>query len=130
LSVPGAVGAVHCGWRGIAAGIATRALQSLCGLAQVEPARAFAVTGPAIGSCCYEVGEEVTDIFRELGHLDAIDAGRLDLPLVIRSELTAAGVDDDAIADVGICTSCNPELFFSHRRDGVTGRQSGIAWRA
>ena len=128
LCVPGAVGAVHCGWRGVAAGIVPAALESLCRLGGAEPSHAFAALGPGIGPCCYEVGEEVAAAFRERGLDDAIDGRRLDLPRAIRSELAFGGVDPGAIADVGICTSCNPELFFSHRRDGVTGRQAGIVW--
>ena len=51
----------------------------------------------------------------------------LDLPEVARRLLAAAGVE--AVESAGLCTSCNPELFFSHRRDaGRTGRQGGLAW--
>ena len=53
----------------------------------------------------------------------------LDLPHVVRRELEALGVQD--IGARGICVSCHPELFFSHRRDGgLTGRQAGLAWLA
>ena len=53
----------------------------------------------------------------------------LDLAAVARHRLTAAGVTE--IHDVGLCTMCAPELFFSHRRDaGRTGRQAGLVWRA
>jgi YfiH family protein len=128
LSVPGAVGAVHCGWRGVAAGIVPAAVESLCRLSGAEASHASAALGPGIGACCYEVGEEVHEAFekRDLG--DATDGRKLDIPRAIRSELVLGGVDPAAIANVGICTSCNPELFFSHRRDGATGRQAGIAW--
>lgn len=128
LSAPHAIGAVHCGWRGVAAGMVGQALESLCALAEAEPTGISAVMGPAIGACCYEVGEEVIAGFGERGLKSAVDGRMLDLPHAIRLELTAAGVDPDAIDGVGICTSCNPELFYSHRRDGPTGRQAGIAW--
>jgi YfiH family protein len=130
LSVPGAVGAVHCGWRGVAAGIVKRALDALCGLAGRRPSEAAAVLGPAIGPCCYEVGEEVLAAFRARGLDEAIDGRRLDLPGAIRSELVARGLDRSVVSEEGICTSCNPTLFFSHRRDGTTGRQGGAAWLA
>ncbi|MFL5884313.1 MAG: laccase domain-containing protein, partial [Thermoleophilaceae bacterium] len=60
--------------------------------------------------------------------LDGVADGRmLDLKQVARRKLEAAGVEE--IDDVDLCTSCNPDLFFSHRRDdGVTGRQGGLAW--
>ena len=112
------VAMLHCGWRGLAAGIVER------GVAEVG-ATAAAV-GPGIGPCCYEVGPEVLDAFAELG--DGIADGRmLDLPEVARRTLATAGVD--TVVASGLCTSCNPELFFSHRRDaGRTGRQAGLVW--
>lgn len=125
LAAPGAVAMVHCGWRGVAAGIVERAVMALRRLA--GPGELRAAAGPAIGRCCYEVGPEVVDIFARHGHADAFDGRMLDLPHVVRCELEALGVQDVAVA--GICVSCHPELFFSHRRDGgVTGRQAGLAW--
>jgi len=128
LSAPRAVGAVHCGWRGVAAGIVPKALESLCRLAETTPAGVSAALGPAIGPCCYEVGEEVASAFKERELDEALEGSRLDILRAVRLELAKAGVGSAAIADVGICTSCNPDLFFSHRRDGPTGRQAGIAW--
>jgi YfiH family protein len=115
---PGGLAMVHAGWRGLAGGIVGTAA------AAVE-ARSAAI-GPGIGPCCYEVGEEVLDAFAGLG--DGFASGRmLDLPEVARRELARAGVE--RIESAGLCTSCEPELFFSHRRDhGRTGRQAGIAW--
>jgi polyphenol oxidase len=54
---------------------------------------------------------------------------RLDLKAVARAKLAEAGVDE--VHDLGLCTLCgDPDLFFSHRRDGgVTGRQAGVVWR-
>ncbi len=91
-----------------------------------EVAATGAVIGPSIGPCCYEVGDEVLDAFRSLG--DGIAAGRmLDLREIARRLLAQAGVDRVEISD--LCTSCHPELFFSHRRDdGRTGRQAGLVW--
>ena len=82
--------------------------------------------GPGIGPCCYEVGEEVVAAFAARGH----GAERmLDLPAIVEAELVASGVGVDRIANCRLCTSCNPRLFFSHRRDGErTGRQAGVAW--
>jgi polyphenol oxidase len=128
MTMPRAVAAVHCGWRGVRAGIVRLALERLCELGQAGPGDASAALGPGILPCCYEVGEEVIAAFRERGLADAIDGRTLDIPRAIRSELTAAGVPATAIADVGICTSCNPDLLFSHRRDGPTGRQAGMVW--
>ena len=71
----------------------------------------------------------MSDVFARNGHTDALEGRMLDLPHVVRCELEALGVEDVALA--GMCVSCHPELFFSHRRDGgLTGRQAGLAWLA
>lgn len=113
------VAMLHCGWRGLAAGIIERALASF----HDSPA---AVIGPGIGPCCFEVGPEV---LAEFSDLEGVADGRtLDLKAVARRKLTAGGASD--IEDVELCTSCRSDLFFSHRRDhGVTGRQGGLVWR-
>jgi copper oxidase (laccase) domain-containing protein len=117
LAGPGGVAMAHAGWRGLASGVLGRA-------AEAVDARAAAV-GPGIGPCCYEVGEEVLRAFDDLA---GVAAGRmLDLPAVAQGLLERAGVPGAEAA--GVCTNCNPDLFFSHRRDGATtGRQAGLAW--
>lgn len=118
LAGPGGVAMLHCGWRGLAAGIVAR------GAALVD-ARAAAI-GPGIGPCCYEVGAEVLDAFADLG--EAVAEGRmLDLPEVARRTLARAGVEQ--VESAGLCTFCEAELFFSHRRDqGATGRMGNLVW--
>jgi YfiH family protein len=117
LAGPGGVAMAHCGWRGLAGGIVAEA-------AEAVDARAAAV-GLGIGPCCYEVGDEV---LAEFADLDDVAEGRmLDLTAVARGLLARAGVAEVESAD--LCTSCNPELFYSHRRDGErTGRQAGLTW--
>jgi YfiH family protein len=119
LSGPGGAAILHCGWRGLAAGIVAR------GAAAVGATDA--AIGPSIGPCCYEVGEEVLAAFDQLG--EGVAVGRmLDLVEVARRLLAETGVE--RVETSGLCTSCEPELFFSHRRDrGRTGRQAGLAWR-
>jgi polyphenol oxidase len=118
LAGPGAVAMLHCGWRGLAAGIVQR------GVSAAGATRA--AIGPGIGPCCYEVGEEVLAEFEPLGE-GVADGRMLDLTEVARRLLHEAGVEEIDAAD--LCTSCNPELFYSHRRDaGRTGRQAGVAW--
>jgi purine-nucleoside/S-methyl-5'-thioadenosine phosphorylase / adenosine deaminase len=119
LAGPSGVAMLHCGWRGLAAGLVARGAE--------EIGAAEAAIGPSIGPCCYEVGEEVLDAFRGIGGGIASD-GRLDLPEVARRLLREVGVE--RIESSGLCTSCECELFFSHRRDGGrTGRQAGLVWR-
>jgi hypothetical protein len=120
LSGPGGAAMLHCGWRGLAAGIVAKGVVAI--------GATDAAIGPSIGRCCYEVGEEVLAAFDQLG--DGIASARmLDLPEVARRFLAEAGVE--RIETSGLCTSCEPELFFSHRRDhGRTGRQAGLVWRS
>lgn len=117
LAGPGGVAMAHGGWRGLAGGILATAAQAV----RAEGA----AIGPGIGPCCYEVGQEV---LAEFAGLEGVAEGRmLDLPAVARALLGRAGVHE--VEDAAICTSCNPELFYSHRRDGErTGRQCGIGW--
>jgi purine-nucleoside/S-methyl-5'-thioadenosine phosphorylase / adenosine deaminase len=118
LAGPGGVAMLHCGWRGLAAGIVAR------GALAVEATSA--AIGPGIGPRCYEVGPEVLEAFADLG--EGIADGRmLDLPEVARRLLARAGVKQ--VESAGLCTFCEPDLFFSHRRDkGVTGRMGNLAW--
>ena len=113
----GAVAMLHCGWRGLAGGIIGRATSLLVGKA--------AAVGPGIGPCCYEVGDEVLDVFA--GYEGVAEGRMLNLRAVAEAQLRAAGIE--RVEHVDECTSCRRDLFFSHRRDsGVTGRQGGIAW--
>lgn len=108
------VGVAHAGWRGLAAGVLEAGVEATGAVA--------AAIGPGIGPCCYEVGDDVRAVFGTQGPT-------LDLKAVARARLEAAGVQE--IHDCGLCTACDPERFFSHRRDrGVTGRQAGLAWRS
>jgi polyphenol oxidase len=120
LAGPGGVAMLHGGWRGLAAGIVER------GAALVEATSA--AIGPGIGPCCYEVGPEVLEAFADLG--EGIADGRLlDLPEVARRLLARAGVEQ--VESAGLCTFCEAEHFFSHRRDqGTTGRMGNLAWIA
>ena len=119
LAAPGAVAMLHCGWRGLAAGIVERAVAGF----HSPPA---AAVGPGIGPCCYEVGEEVLEAFADL---DGVADGRmLHLRTVVERKLEDAGVE--RVEHLDLCTSCRADLFFSHRRDGeATGRQAGVVVR-
>lgn len=125
IAAPGAVAMVHAGWRGLASGVIDNGVRAVRELGASGPLQA--AIGPGAGPCCYEVGEEVHAVFGgRFAHARRGD--KLDLKLIARSTLEAAGVS--AVHDVGLCTMCSdPALFYSHRRDrGHTGRQAGIAW--
>jgi YfiH family protein len=121
----GAVAMLHCGWRGLAGGLIRAAVAAMRAPGSEDRPAFAAAVGPGIGQCCYEVGQEVLDAF--LGYDRFADGGLLNLGGIAEAQLREAGVDH--VEHVDYCTSCHPELFFSHRRDnGVTGRQGGIAW--
>lgn len=118
-----AIAVLHAGWRGLLAGIVSSGVRALGG------GDLAAAIGPAIGPCCYEVGEEVAEPFRERFGDDVVRDGRLDLWASAERALRAAAVE--RIHRLDRCTSCEPETFFSHRRDaGRTGRQGVIAYVA
>lgn len=116
---PGRIGLAHAGWRGLAAGVVERATEA------VGARSAFA--GPAIGPCCFEVGEEVREVFAErFGSHVLVGPDRVDLWAAAETAARRSGVE--VVPTARICTSCQRELFFSHRRDrGETGRQGLVA---
>jgi hypothetical protein len=123
LIAEGAVAALHGGWRGLAGGIVAEGVQALREVGGLGPITAL--LGPAARGCCYAVGE---DVHARFAAYDARDGDNLDLPAIARAQLQAEDVE---VHDVGLCTMCEPERFFSHRRSGgVTGRQAGVVWRA
>ncbi len=122
IATPAAIGIVHAGWRGLANGVieaGVKALRALDASGSIA-----AVIGPGAGACCYQVNADVAGLFPD----DATASGTVDLKSAARRRLLAAGAE--TARDVGRCTICEPELFFSHRRSGpVTGRQAGLIWR-
>jgi YfiH family protein len=116
-----AVAVLHVGWRGLLGGIVDAGARVLGRHALT------AAIGPGIGPCCYEVGEEVAAPFRELFGQDVVQESRLDLWTSAERALRAAGIE--RVDRFDRCTACEPETFFSHRRDaGRTGRQGVIAY--
>jgi polyphenol oxidase len=87
------------------------------------------VIGPGIGPCCYEVGAEIADAYRERFGADVVVGRNLDLWTAAERVLRETGVE--AVERLDLCTACDPDRFFSHRRDqGVTGRQGVIGYVA
>ena len=120
----GAVAMIHAGWRGLAGGVLEQGVAAVRTLARAG-APLVAAIGPGAGACCYEVGPEVHATFADVP--GARRGEHLDLVAIARTRLTAAGVA--RAHALGLCTICEPQQFFSPRRDrGVTGRQAGLAW--
>ncbi|MBN2207940.1 MAG: peptidoglycan editing factor PgeF [Candidatus Coatesbacteria bacterium] len=120
----GRIGAFHAGWRGALAGIARNTVGLMVERFRSNPPDLIAVMGPAIQKCCFEVGPEVAERFsiasRGYERQTVIPReGRLfvDLTAFVKNELIHVGLAQENIIDVGLCTSCLPELFYSYRRD-------------
>jgi len=124
------IAAIHGGWRGLAANIIA------CTLAQFSVARAdiIAWLGPAIGASQFEVGDEVKSAFvaQHPSHHNAFVAEphnkfMADIYSIAKQQLNLLGVS--SVAGGEYCTVIQPELFFSYRRDGQTGRMASVIWR-
>jgi hypothetical protein len=131
--------AVHAGWRGTAAGIAQITLRHLRDRYAIGPLEVSVALGPAIGPCCYEIRGDVSiPLVAKWGTLaerclDSRDGSEyLDLRRLNRLQLEISGVSAGRIFDVGPCTRCSPNEFFSYRgQRGKTGHQmSFIGWPA
>jgi YfiH family protein len=128
-----AIAVAHAGWRGTAAGVARSAVGALVAGGS-RPDELSAALGPAIGPCCYEVGDDVRAAFgaggegfftrgpRGRAHLDVRGANR--------RQLRDAGLQEDRIHDLADCTFCRADLYHSFRRDGRgAGRMiSYVGW--
>jgi polyphenol oxidase len=122
----GWVAAVHAGWRGLAAGILPDVLAA-------RPRALRAWIGPAIGPCCYEVGDEVATAVVAVSGEQVRRSGRrgrphVDLVGAAEHQLRHFGVEE--ISAARVCTRCHPELLWSYRRDGArAGRNVAYIWR-
>jgi YfiH family protein len=127
-----AVAAVHAGWRGTVANVVPAAVQALIELTSAPAHRLLAAVFPHIRACCFEVGDEVA--LQLTASSDAAQVVRrdqlrphVDLAAVVRAQLLALGISATCIDDVAGCTRCEPERFFSFRRDGqASGRHLGV----
>lgn len=124
------VAAAHAGWRGTVAGVAAQTLAVMRDEFGVRPADVHVVLGPAIGPCCYEVGEDVAEKWRHVAGSESTraleprsDRYRLDLSEANLLLLQRAGVRLEHIEAAAICTRCGGDHWFSHRGQGAhTGR--------
>jgi polyphenol oxidase len=129
-----AVGLVHAGWRGVAQGVGRRAVEAMHHNFGSRPRNLIAGLGPAIGPCCYMVGDDVAAAmgyalpnWKDAMHLEGEGQWRFDLPAANTQQLAAAGVRQ--IEDAGICTACHVDEFYSHRAErGKTGRFASLAY--
>lgn len=125
------VAAAHAGWRGLAAGVIENTVRAM----DAAASDLLAYLGPAIGPAAFEVGDDVRDAF--LAHGDEAAAAFVartpgkwlaDLFMLARQRLERAGLT--RIYGGGLCTYSDPERFYSHRRDRITGRMAALIWLA
>jgi hypothetical protein len=112
-----ALAVVHAGWRGLIDGVVEVTGRSL-------GSRLKAVVGPAIGPCCYEVGEEVASRFRARHGRSIVRNGKLDLWTAAEQAARTGGANE--VERVDLCTQCRPDLFFSERRTGRPRGTQGV----
>jgi polyphenol oxidase len=119
----GVIANVHSGWRGAVQKITAAAIDAIG--AQAETTQAW--LGPSIRVCCFEVGEEVVEQFRD-SYADAelfVDRGKakphIDLPALTTALLMERGLKSQNIHDSGLCTRCDGSIFHSYRRDAKRG---------
>ena len=125
-----AVGAAHAGWRGLSGGVLERTVAAMC----VAPEQIVAWLGPCIGPTAFEVGEEVRTAFVAHNPLASLHfapretRGKFlcDMYSIARQRLSAIGVTD--VSGGEYCTFSQPDLFFSHRREPITGRMAAFVW--
>lgn len=127
------IAAVHAGWRGTAAKIVVETVRAMQEKYGCKPEHLLAGIGPSIGPCCFEVGQEVADVFRNLfpGNRDLVKVAtpvgkfRVDLWKANRMELLDAGLQAENIEIARLCSVCHPDHFFSYRRDGQAAGRFG-----
>lgn len=119
------VAAAHAGWRGLVSGVVGGMVRAL----GARPADVGAAIGPCIGPCCYPVDDALRGRMAAAFGADVVVGEAVDLRLGVRRALAGAGLSGERITDIGGCTACDPDRFFSYRRDGAsTGRQAGVIW--
>jgi len=119
------VAAVHAGWKGTKAEIAAKTVRKMQEEFGSDPEDIVAGIAPAIGRCCYEVGEEVAKHFFDLpeGYTKKGEKYMLDLPYINKYQLLERGLKEAHIEMSGICTACETQRFFSYRKEqGCSGR--------
>ncbi len=131
------VAAVHAGWRGTAAGIATAAVGRMRDVYGCDPRDILAAVGPGIGPDCFETHEDVPNAMTAalstcvLKHIKIKENGKfsVDLKAINAMRLEQAGLEADHIAVSDICTACRPDLFWSHRKLGTNRGSMAAAIR-
>jgi YfiH family protein len=123
------VAAVHAGWKGTKANIVAKTVLKMKEIYACNPENIVAAVAPSIGSCCYEVGEDVAKHFFDIlkGVTKREDKYMLDLPYINKYQLLESGLKEEHIEMSNVCTACDFERYFSYRKEkGCSGRFMSI----
>ncbi|WP_019615590.1 peptidoglycan editing factor PgeF [Psychromonas ossibalaenae] len=126
------VSAVHAGWRGLCDGIIEKSIHSICTELNINSTELLVWLGPCIGRSAFQVGDEVRAEFMAQNTLaeSAFTADKdrwlADLQLLAKQRLAPLNVAEISASEH--CTFTEPELFYSYRRDGITGRMASLIW--
>lgn len=118
----------HSGWKGTVKNISGRTINTFVADYNSRVCDITAAIGPSIGVCCFEVGDEVAEIFLEkFGDevLEKHEKWHVNLQKAVHMDLKSAGVPEENITIAGICTSCSSDLLFSHRASN--GKRGNLA---
>ena len=123
------IAVVHAGWRGLHAGIISNTVTAM----KSQPEELLVALGPAIGPAVFEVGEEVFSAFVDKNNINesAFVSNKpghylCDLYQLARNELFSLGVDKVSGGDY--CTYSEETLFYSFRKQEITGRMANLIW--
>lgn len=123
---------IHAGWRGTASGIVKKSVEAMVEHFESDPKDIAAAVGPAIGSCCYETGDEVVEQLKAtVENADALVEYKNEKPFPDLKAFNSMQLLESGVGQIDVsswCTACHPEIFYSHRQSGgQTGRQGALA---
>jgi YfiH family protein len=131
-----AIGVAHAGWAGTCDRIVQKTIEEMTAEFGTRPGEVVAGISPSIGSCHYPVGKNVIDAFENAFapheittflRMTGSEHAVLDLWACNERQLIEVGVRNENIETAGVCSSCQNDLFYSHRAEnGETGRFAGI----
>jgi hypothetical protein len=118
------IASVHAGRQGTSLHIVVKALRKMKEVFSCSIEDVFVALGPAIGPCCYEIGEEVfLPEWTSFSILKGKKKWMVDLAKINIDQMKKEGIEEKQIFKIDLCTCCHQDLFFSYRKEGLTGRQ-------
>ncbi len=128
----GIIGAMHLGWKGLLNRLCQKMFLAIIDKYKVKAKNIIIGIGPAIQQCCYEIKEDVLQLFkREFNYIEkciVYDENRIKMDLLhlLLMQLWEIKASNNNVSWIKLCTYCNPQYFFSYRREGPTGRLLSI----